>query len=103
MSEIDRACTFIEKVLDEKLETTFSNGHAVLTTDSCRSITLPIFDAKTIFQEQPANQQRNCAQEEAIKVWKQTGLLLIRDFLNEGWVIRIIKKKIDFRVQLATH
>ena len=89
MSEVDRACTFIEKVLEEKLETKFSNGRAVLTTDSCRSITLPIFDAKIIFQDKPENKPRNCAQEEAIKVWKQTGLLLIRDFLTEARVIRI--------------
>jgi len=61
----------------------FGRGSALLTTDSGRELKLPIFDANDIFQKVPENRARNLAETEAIDVWKETGMLLIKDFLPD--------------------
>ena len=81
--QLEKAIQFINDVLDEDFKSEFSNGSVTLTTDDGRSIFLPVYDAKDILQQEPTNTARTKVQESAYEAWNQTGLLLIRDFLDD--------------------
>ena len=83
-SNLETALNFLHGVVAEQITSEFAVDTIVATTDTGASISLPVYDAADIFQAQPENAPRTPTQQEAIDVWNQTGLLLIRDFLPES-------------------
>ena len=84
--EIEKIEYFLNECnFENKLK--FNNGFALLTNDNNSvSLELPIFDAESIFRQKPIKEERNEIEKEVISVWNKTGMILIRNFLDQSTI-----------------
>ena len=80
---LNEALEILEKILSEEIRPVdYAVDWLEFSTDSGRKLSLPVFEASDIFLKEPTNCQKTDFQKEALRIWNNTGMILIKNFLD---------------------